>query len=255
MLHFSIYHISNSVNDIYVYLVLKCAMRCDEKGSRRMKKIEHHSLSDRAYQALKDSLQEGVFPPMQPLVIRTLANEYGISATPIREALQRLVAERLLIVLPNRSIVVPRMTRSLFLNIMPIRVSLEGLAARLAAPNFSGKDIEKLEKLVERVANSTKTYDAQTYLLHNREFHFAIYEKSGNPELLQLIDDLWLKVGPVFTGLFDDTYFRDHANDEHQNILRAIKAGDGEATERFMRQDIDIAAKALLPLMPDDSTE
>lgn len=220
-----------------------------------MKKIEHQSLSDRAYQALKDGLQEGVFLPMQPMVIRNLAAEYGISATPIREALQRLVAERLLIVLPNRSIVVPRMTRELFLDLMPIRVLLEGMAARLATPNFSPRDLDQLETLVQRVAKAMTNFDAKTYLLLNREFHFAIYEKAENPELLQLIDDLWLKVGPVFTGLFDDAYFREHANDEHQNILRAIKAGDADSAQRYMQQDIDIAAKALLPLMPKDDEQ
>jgi len=217
-----------------------------------MKKIEHQPLSDRAYQALRDSLQEGVFLPMQPMIIRTLAAEYGISATPIREALQRLVAERLLIVLPNRSIVVPRMTRQRFLQLMPIRVSLEGMAARLATPNFSEEEIKALSDVVQRVSETTRSFDAKTYLLLNREFHFMIYEKAQNPELLQMINDLWLKVGPVFTGLFDDNYYRQHANDEHQNILAAIEAGDAEAAQRYMQKDIDIAAKALLPLLPEE---
>lgn len=220
-----------------------------------MKKIEHQPLSDRAYQAIRDSLQEGVFLPMQPMVIRALAAEYGISATPIREALQRLVAERLLIVLPNRSIVVPRMTRQRFLELMPIRSSLEGMAAALATPNFTPKDLDHLRDLVRRVSETTRTYDAKSYLLLNREFHFAIYEKAGNPELLQLINDLWLKVGPVFNGLFDDNYYRQHANDEHQNILAAIERGDAEAARHFMQQDLDIAAQALLPLMPDAEAE
>jgi len=217
-----------------------------------MKKIETKSLSDLAYDALREGLQEGLYEPMQPLVIRTLASEYGISATPIRDALQRLVAERLLIVLPNRSIVVPSMTRARFLALMPIRLSLEGMAARLATPNFSAGDVARLRALVERVAELTRTHDSKSYLLLNREFHFAIYEKANNPELLQMINDLWLKVGPVFNRLFDDNYYRDHANDEHQNILAAIEAGDAVAVQRFMQQDIDIAAQALLPLMPQD---
>lgn len=217
-----------------------------------MKKIETKSLSDLAYDALREGLQEGLYEPMQPLVIRTLASEYGISATPIRDALQRLVAERLLIVLPNRSIVVPSMTRARFLALMPIRISLEGMAARLATPNFSAGDVARLRALVERVAELTRTHNSKSYLLLNREFHFTIYEKANNPELLQMINDLWLKVGPVFNRLFDDNYYRDHANDEHQNILAAIEAGDAEAAQRFMQQDIDIAAQALLPLMPQD---
>lgn len=220
-----------------------------------MKKIENQSLTHKAYQVLKEGLQEGGFTPMEPMVIRTLATEYGISATPIREALQRLVAERLLIVLPNRSIVVPRMTRTRFLEVMPIRIALEGMAARLATANFSVSDLVELETLVQSVSETTKNYDSKSYLLLNREFHFAIYEKAGNPELLRMINDLWLKVGPVFTGLFDDAYYRDHANDEHQNILDAFKRGDAEAAENFMKHDIDLAAKALLPLLPEDEKD
>lgn len=217
-----------------------------------VKKIEHQPLSDRAYQAIREGLQEGLFPPMQPLVIRTLATEYGISATPIREALQRLVAERLLIVLPNRSIVVPRMTQQRLREIMPIRSSLEGMATRMATPNFTDAELADLRALVQRVSETTRTFDATTYLLLNREFHFAIYERARNPELLHMINDLWLKVGPIFTSLFDDAYYRHHANDEHLNILAAIEAGDPDAAQHYLQRDIENAAKALLPFMPEE---
>ncbi|MEO1948462.1 GntR family transcriptional regulator [Thioclava sp.] len=215
-----------------------------------MKKIEHQSLSDQAYHAIRDGMQEGLFIPMEPLVIRTLAANYGISATPIREALQRLVAERLLTVLPNRSIVVPRMTQRRFRELMPIRAALEGMAAELAVDKFTEEEIAQLSELTARVEEVAKRHDSAGYLALNREFHFTVYRRANNPELLLLINDLWLKVGPVFTGLFDDEHFKHHANDEHRNILAAIERRDAEAAGKFMRQDIDIAAKALLPLMP-----
>ncbi len=218
---------------------------------RRMKKIEHQSLSDRAYNEIREGRREGLFAPIEPLVIRTLAAEYGISVTPIREALQRLVAERLLMVLPNRSIVVPRMTQKRFRELMPIRESLEGMAAELAAERCSDAEIEELTALTAEVEAAANDHDSAKYLAFNREFHFKIYEAARNPELLQLISDLWLKVGPVFTGLFDDDHFKEHANDEHRNILAAITRRDSEAAGRYLRRDIDIASRALLPLMPE----
>jgi DNA-binding GntR family transcriptional regulator len=187
---------------------------------------------------------------MEPLVIRTLAANYGISATPIREALQRLVAERLLTVLPNRSIVVPRMTQRRFRELMPIRASLEGLAAEMAVDKFTESEIEHLADLTARAEAVACVHDSAGYLALNRELHFTIYRRANNPELLLLINAIWLKVGPVFTGLLDDAHFKNHANDDHRNILAAIKRRDSEAAGNFMRQDIDIAAKALLPLMP-----
>lgn len=216
-----------------------------------MKKIERRPLNDLAYEEIRRGLADGLFKPMQPLVIRTLAANYGISASPIREALQRLVAERLLVILPNRSIVVPVMTKSRFRELSPIRGSLEGVATELSTQWLGAAEFRKLHTLLERMNETTSNYDARTYLKLNREFHFTIYEKSANPELLRLIQDLWLKVGPVFNGLFDDDYFRDHANDEHTNILAALEHGDAVAARNFMVQDLSIAAAALLPRLPD----
>ncbi len=216
-----------------------------------MNKIEHQPLSDRAYQEIRKGLASGLFAPTQPLVIRTLAQNYGISATPIREALQRLVAERLLEVLPNRSIVVPAMTRDRFGELFPIRGALEGLATELATPNLDKTDKARLARLLERITETTKSYDSRTYMKLNREFHFSIYGKAGNPELLRLIQDLWLKVGPVFNGLFDDDHYRTHANDEHLDIYEAIIADDAASARQAMERDLLLAAESLLPHLPE----
>jgi DNA-binding GntR family transcriptional regulator len=215
-----------------------------------MAKIEHQPLNDRAYEEILKGMTDGIFAPMQPLVIRNLAETYGISATPIREALQRLVAERLLIVLPNRSIVVPQMTAEKFQLLLPVRIAIEGMATELATPRFSRADVNRLRKLVERISETTVNYDAKTYLKLNREFHFSIYEKAENEELLHVIEGLWLKVGPVFTGLFDSDLYRQHANDEHTNIVDAIARKDASGARAFIERDLVLAAQSLMPRLP-----
>jgi len=212
-----------------------------------MSKIEREPLSDRAYGEILKGMSDGTFAPMQPMIIRNLADSFGISATPIREALQRLVAERLLVQLPNRQIVVPQMTVERFNHLLPMRVALEGMAAELATPLFIDEDFVQMEALISRIAETTLTFDARAYMKLNREFHFSIYEKSGNPELLLVIQGLWLKVGPVFNGLFDADHYREHANDEHRNILAAMQRRDAVAAREAMTDDLKLAAKALLP--------
>jgi len=96
-------------------------------------KLKHLTLNDRAYSKLKEALISGTFAPGEPLIIRKLAEAYGISTTPIREALQRLVAERVLEMAPNRSIVVPMLTATAFEELTTIRVATEGVAAERAA--------------------------------------------------------------------------------------------------------------------------
>lgn len=217
-----------------------------------MSRIEHKTLNDRAYEEIRSALTMGRFAPMQPLVIRSLADAYGISVTPIREALQRLVAERLLEVLPNRSIVVPAMTSGKFRELLHIRMALEGMAVELATPRLAQADFDALRRLTVGIAARAAAFDAKGYLALNKEFHFSIYGHAESPELMRLIQDLWLKVGPVFTGLFDDAHFRLHANDEHTNILAALERRDGPAARAFLVQDLRHAADALLPRMIDD---
>lgn len=212
-----------------------------------MTRIEREPLSDRAHGEILKGMADGTYAPMQPMVIRNLADNFGISATPIREALQRLVAERVLVQLPNRSIVVPQMTSERFNHLLPMRVALEGMAAELATPMFTARDLGHMENLLDRIAATTDTFDARAYLRLNREFHFYIYEKAGNPELLRVIEGLWLKVGPVFTGLFDTNHYREHANDEHRNIISMMKLGDAAGARDAMAQDLVLAARALLP--------
>jgi len=219
-----------------------------------MTKIARTPLSDRAYDEILKGMTDGTFAPMQPMVIRNLADSFGISATPIREALQRLTAERLLVQLPNRSIVVPQMTVELFNHLLPLRVALEGMAIELATPLFTGKDYARMDVLLNRMAQTTRTFDARTYLKLNREFHFSIYEKSGNPELLRVIQGLWLKVGPVFNGLFDTDHYREHANDEHHHIVAAMKRRDVIAAREALADDLKLAARALLPRLPHLAT-
>ncbi len=117
-------------------------------------KLEHQQLNDRTYAALKGGLISGMFQPGQVLVIRTVAAGYGISPTPVREALQRLVAERLLTMQANRSIIVPPLSVDKFSELYRIRCALEGLAGELAAEHFHATDLIRIRKTVEAMDES-----------------------------------------------------------------------------------------------------
>ena len=155
-----------------------------------MAKIEHHTLNDHAYAALKASLVSGEFRPGQTLVIRTMAESYGISSTPVREALQRLVAERLLELRPNRSIAVPHLSLEKFTELCRIRCAVEGLAGELAAARMSVSDITRLEEIAEETERAVERRDSPSYLRLNQSFHFAIYDRAASPLLFEIIQDL-----------------------------------------------------------------
>jgi DNA-binding GntR family transcriptional regulator len=210
-------------------------------------KIEHKTLNDRAYDELKKGLIASEFRPGQVLVIRTLAETYGISTTPVREALQRLVAERLLEMQPNRSIAVPYLSVEKFVELVRIRTALEGLAGELATANIRKAHIQRLNKLRKDAADAIARGDGRAYVAINQKFHFVIYENAGSPQLLRIIQDLWSQVGPFLNRLFDDEDYVGHANDEHDKITLALEAGDANAVRQHLVDDITIAAKSLTP--------
>jgi DNA-binding GntR family transcriptional regulator len=179
-------------------------------------------------------------------VIRALAEEYGISATPVREALQRLVAERLLVMLPNRSIAVPDPTIENFQELVRIRSALEGMAAEQAARNITAKTLGKLRSTLEDLDSAIEKHDTAAYLGLNKRFHFLIYEVADSPILLNMIQDLWVQVGPFFNRLFDDDIYVAKSNVEHERVYQALKGGNAEEAKAHIVKDIESAAEALL---------
>lgn len=209
--------------------------------------ITHQTLNEKAYNEIRNSLMSGLLAPGQVLTIRGLAAMYGISATPIREALKQLVAEQALEVLPNRSIIVPTLTREKFLELRNIRLALEGMCAEIAAPSLGGSRLRKLEGLVQRMEAALASGDGSSYLRQNEAFHFTIYKAARSPILLGYIERLWMQVGPYFHFLFQGSSFSEDANEAHIAVLKAIRSRDPAAVKLAVRNDIMVAAEHLLP--------
>ena len=204
-----------------------------------MARIEHKTLTDRAYHEIRKGLISGAFRSGQLLVIRTLADRYGISTTPVREALQRLVAEHHLAMLPNRSIVVPTLDPDRFVELFRIR-------RELATPRFRPTQLARLKGLVEAIDRS-RAGGGETYQALNQKFHYAIYERASSPVLIAMISNMWSQVGPFFNELTEDDGFVAKANDQHRAILLALQGGDPAAVRRHLSLDISVAAEHLIP--------
>lgn len=210
-------------------------------------KIEYRTLNDRAYDRIKEGLMAATFDPGQVLVIRTLAETYGVSATPVREALQRLVAERLLVLLPNRSIAVPELEADKYAEILRIRCELEGLAAELAAPRIRKTALRRLTRLVGEIDGALGRHDHDAYRTLNQAFHFALYEEAGSPRLLDIIQDLWGQTGPYMKELFGAPAYEAKANEAHHAVVEALAGGDPAAARRWIVEDLTSAARLLVP--------
>ena len=210
-----------------------------------MLRLEHQTLNDRAYGALKQELISGGFSPGQALVIRKLAETFGISTTPIREALQRLVAERLLEMQNNRSVTVPLLTSPAFEELTRIRIAVEGLAGEMAASRMTQSGMADLQTTLAGMHRAIDAGDAKAYLRLNEAFHFAIYEHADAPILLNMIRDLWGRVGPYLTLLMQADRYIPQSNDAHRRIVAALEQQSVAAVRVSLEEDIALAAAIL----------
>jgi len=215
-----------------------------------MLKLEHDTLNDRAYREIRQALISGRFAPGQVLVIRQLAETFGISTTPIREALQRLVAERILELQKNRSIAIPLLSAETFLELVRIRCAVEGLATEMAASRIDASQLDRLRELSEGMEAALLPSRRRRYLVLNESFHFTIYESAGAPILLDMIRALWGRIGPYLTYLFDAQRYVPHANDHHVKIIAALERRAARAARTCIVRDISEAAAALADALP-----
>jgi len=176
-----------------------------------------------------------------------MAQALGTSVMPVRDAVCRLVAERALVVYPNRTIGLPILTREQFLEICDVRAALEGLAAFQAATRIDPETITELRRLN---SDMQRTREYPTYMLKNQHFHFAIYEAARMPFLIALIEMLWLQVGPLFNyigRLADAT----RIPDRHSEAIAALSRKDPAASRRAIEEDIGASKKYLVDVFKE----
>jgi DNA-binding GntR family transcriptional regulator len=212
-------------------------------------RVDKDTLHERVYGELRTALMTGRFLPGQSVTIRALADAFGTSAMPVREALRRLVAEQALEILPNRSVIVPRMTRERLEDLRRVRAAIEGMAAEQAAAHITADELDKLQALLEQMRVKVKQGGTHGYLSQNQDFHFTIYAAARSAVLLPIIESLWLQIGPVLTVISADPKLSAiFAEKHHTKALAALRAGDGAGAREAIAGDISEAADYLLEL-------
>jgi DNA-binding GntR family transcriptional regulator len=203
------------------------------------------TLQQRVYHALARGLMGGMFTPGEAVSLRTLAARLGTSAMPVREAVGRLIAERALVMLPNRSVIIPRMGRERFIELSRIRQKLEGMLAEMACVNARKPDIEALVRINDGLRQSINGDDLRGAMTGNMVFHFALYEFAGSQVALPLIETLWLQAGP-FVALSAKLPTVRWTLRHHIRLLAALRAGDATAARQAIEDDIEDTLQQLL---------
>ncbi len=207
------------------------------------------TLAEQSYLRLHRELMTGSLLPEQVLTVRGIADRYGVSLTPVREAIQRLVAERALTIENARTIRVPRLDVETYRETLKIRLELEPMAAREAAARMDNAEMDRLDALVAVHRAAIVGGDARQTLAANTDFHMSIYRASGQPILFGIIESLWLRIGPTLNLLFP-TYCGSLTGVEiHLEAMDALRRRDGDALGRAIRHDLTQGSRFLVRLL------
>jgi DNA-binding GntR family transcriptional regulator len=210
--------------------------------------VEHETLHERIYRELRRALMSGAVRPGQSLSYRGLAEALGTSPMPVRDAVRRLISERALEALPNRTIAVPTLSTRNIDEIYKIRISLEGLAAEEAAGLVSDRLVGELETLEDQMEETLKAGDIRRFMDQNWRFHFKIYGAAEMPQLTEVIENFWLQIGPLVSQQAPQTH-GDIIFAHHRSAVGALKRRDGPAARAAIAADLADARIALLEAM------
>jgi len=205
-------------------------------------RLHHENLEDKIYARLKSMIIDKRLRPGDRIRLTELCQEMGVSRTPLVNALKRLSAERLVEWAPRYGIYVRRFTAQEMVDLYEVRVALESLAARLAADRVTGPDIDRLEAMFRDVLIDDTPEAMRRYTPLDREFHWRIVELSGNQQLAAALQSIHMQI-----FAYQDGIARTIAESvpEHYEFLRALRARDGAACERLMREHLSQAVVRL----------
>ncbi|NYT80659.1 GntR family transcriptional regulator [Alcaligenaceae bacterium] len=212
------------------------------------------SLSELAYQQIRNAIVQGRLESGRRLVYRTLAEELGISPTPVRDAIQRLVSDGALQLDDRGVAIVPVITADTYIEIINLRLNLESVAAQAVALMPEGRDdvADQLEAIHQGVADSQRQGRVNDALHGNEQFHFHYLHAAHMPVLEELVRSLWLRCGPSLRLAYSNG-FQPLPVHPHLRLIQAIRRADPIEARLAVEEDLKYAGKHILSQLDADA--
>ena len=201
--------------------------------------VEYSTLADQVRQNIKKRIINQELKPGSRLIVSHLAAEMGTSLTPIREALRLLVKDGLVEIIPHKGAQVVMPSQGQFKDLFEVRTVLESLAIKLAIPNLSPADYERLEQILQAGDESIQAEDPKTWLDEDEKLHSYIIQKSENNILAELLDNIRNRIN-IFRILTAQLPARaKRAQNEHRSVVAAMKKQKDKDAEELIVQHIE----------------
>ena len=212
----------------------------------QIKLDNYKPLRELVFEALREAIIKGVLKPGERMMEIQLAEEMGVSRTPVREAIRKLELECLVAMVPRKGAYVADLSMKDIVEVFEIRGALEGLAAELAAERITEEELEELERYLVRIMESIGADDLSLMVEVDTDFHTQLYKASRNERLSQIISNLREQIQRFRKTSLAVPGRMKAALEEHKKIVEAISARDGVLARHLAEEHIENAENSLM---------
>ena len=201
--------------------------------------------ADKLISDIRKEVSSGILKPGDQLEVNALAERFGVSRTPIREAIRTLVETGVLETRPRKGSFVRVLSAKQLLDLFQVAAELEGMACRLAALSLTKENVEAIERGLAKCTQAAEVQNNAQYAMANLDFHTAIHNASGNDWLIEQLRQLQINLNSYRTMPYEIRGRLNKSTDEHKIICDAILSGDGEHACNLMRDHMMLQGKRL----------
>lgn len=208
-------------------------------------------LREMVFESLREAIIQGRLRPGERLMEIQLAEEMGVSRTPVREAIRKLELEGFVVMVPRKGAYVAGISVKDIVDIFEVRAALEGLAAGLSAERITDEEMDQLERSIHKI-NVSDEHDLKGIVEGDKTFHALIYKSSRNQRLEQIIMNLQEQINRCrMTSLAQPGRLK-IALDEHTKIVEAISDRNVELAQQLATEHIENAEQILLNALREE---
>lgn len=213
-------------------------IKFDDKGHIR----------DSVFSILRNAILDKKLEPGQRLVERTIAEQMGISRTPVREAINKLVSERLVTHIPRKGVVVSGFTKADIIEILVIRTSLEALICSIAAKKIKPRELKRLELLAKQISAEHGKGNFKKSNQLNDKFHEIIYKTAESPRIYDFLNTLHEYITKFTEVAYSKPGRPEEVWVEHNAIIEALHQHDSAAAEAAAKNHAENSSRAYLEM-------
>ncbi|MBU2868751.1 GntR family transcriptional regulator [Pacificibacter marinus] len=195
------------------------------------------SAHDRVYRTLRTQIMHGEVRPGESMTLRGIGKTFGVSMTPAREAVRRLVADGGLSLSSSGRVSTPELSNERLEELASIRALIEPELASRALPRAHLALIDRLQAINASIAECAAKHDDVGYIRTNLEFHRTLYLRAQAPAMLAMTETVWLQLGPTMRAMYSRLN-RTEVPHNHRLIVAALRAGDEPGLRLALRSDV-----------------